>query len=150
MLFERVDRVIALVDDIDKARDFFSDLLGWKFDDVIRSEEQQIAVTLAGRHGFELGQPLSDGHPVGAAEMKHLADHGPCLRTFVIKVSNLDEAVAHFRKRGIEPLMINSIGPAREAFYDASQTYGISFLLNEYPEPHPMSLIGKKVEQEGG
>ncbi|WP_030539132.1 VOC family protein [Sphingobium sp. DC-2] len=146
MLFERVDRVIAVVDDIEKAKDFFSDLLGWQFDDVIRDEAQQLAVVHAARHGFELGMPMSDRHPIAAMESKFLAENGPGLRAFVIKVSNLDDAVAHFRARGIEPVAINAIGTAREAFYNAKDTYGVFFILNEYPDPHPMTRIGMEAQ----
>jgi len=150
MLFERVDRVMGLVRDLDKAKAFFSDLLDITFDPVTTDEEVGIKVVHAGRFGFELGSPIPEStHPVSLGDQGYLAEKGEGMRFLAIKVSSLDEAVAHFKKRGIEPVGFNTVGQGREAMFDPKDTFGIPIVLNEYPDQHPMTeqarIAGKKV-----
>ncbi len=139
MLFERVDRVVSLVRDIEKAKAFFSDLLDISFDETITDKEIGVQVTLAGRFGLELGSPIPTQHPLGQAEQRFLDENGESLRAIVIKVTDLDQAVQHFRDRGIEPVAMNTVGKGREAFYNPQDTFGVPIVLNEYPDPHPMT-----------
>ena len=137
MLFQGIDRVLALVDDMDRAKAFFSDLLGISFDRTIIDENVQLEVAMS-RFGIELGSPLVEDHPM-ASGRPSFAAHGGDLRLVVIRVADFDQAVAHFKERGIEPTGLLTIGGAREAIYDPADTYGIPIVLNEYPDSHPMT-----------
>lgn len=139
MLFERVDRIVTLVKDMEKTKDFFSDLFGIPFDRTIVDEEIGMKIAMAGRFGFELTSPMPTGHPLGESEQRFLEEHGEGMRFIVIKVSDLDKAVQHFKERGIEPVAMNTVGNGREAFFNPRDTFGIPIILNEYPDPHPMT-----------
>ncbi len=137
MLFERVDRVLAIVDDIDRAKAFFADLLGVAFDRTIIDENVQLEVAMS-RFGLELASPMTEDHPI-VNDPAGFTTRGGILRLIVIRVTDFDKAVAHFKERGIEPTQLLTIGAAREAIYDPADTYGVSIVLNEYPEMHGMT-----------
>jgi catechol 2,3-dioxygenase-like lactoylglutathione lyase family enzyme len=137
MLFQGVDRVLAIVDDIDRAKAFFSDLLGVSFDRTIIDENVQLEVSMS-RFGLELASPMIEKHPIVNDRAGYDA-HGGILRIIVIRVSDFDQAVAHFKERGVEPTQMLTIGGAREAVYDPSDTYGVPIVLNEYPDLHGMT-----------
>jgi catechol 2,3-dioxygenase-like lactoylglutathione lyase family enzyme len=139
MLFERVDRVVSLVRNLDKAKAFFSDLLDISFDETITDKEIGVKVTHAGRFGLELVSPIPTEHPMGQAEQRFLDENGECLRFIVIKVADLDQAVQRFRDQWIEPMGMNTVGKGKEAFYNPADTFGVPIVLNEYPDPHPMT-----------
>ena len=137
MLFQGIDRVRAIVDDIDRAKAFFADLLGASFDETIIDQNVQLEVAMS-RFGLELASPLIEDHPI-INDRPAFDAHGGILRLIVIRVSDFDEAVAHFKERGIEPTQLLTIGEAREAIYDPADTYGVSIVLNEYPDLHGMT-----------
>ncbi len=137
MLFQGIDRVLAIVDDMDKAKAFFADLLGVSFDRTIIDQNVQLDVAMS-RFGLELGSPLIEDHPM-VNDRAGFEANGGILRLMVVRVSDLDQAVAHFRERGIEPVSFLDIGGAREAIYDPADTYGIPIVLNEYPDSHGMT-----------
>ena len=148
MLFERVDRVVVLVDDFDGTRTFFADLFDVAFDPTVRDDEHQLQVAHTGRFGFEVGSPMSDGHPLAEQEKAWLAEHGPGLRMIVVKVSDMAAALQHFARRGIEPIGRIRVGDAEEAFFDPRDTMGVAICLNHYPDPHPMSAQGARLTRE--
>jgi hypothetical protein len=137
MLFQGVDRVLTIVDDIDRAKAFFGDLLGVSFDRTIIDENVQLEVAMS-RFGLELASPIIEDHPI-VNDRAGFETHGGILRLIVIRVSDFDEAVAHFKQRGIEPTQLLTIGDAREAIYDPADTYGVPIVLNEYPDLHGMT-----------
>jgi len=137
MLFQGIDRVLAIVDDMDRAKAFFADLLGISFDRTIIDENVHFEVAMS-RFGLELASPMVENHPM-VNDRAGFEAHGGILRLVVIRVSNFDEAVAHFKERGIEPVQFLNIGDAREAVYDPADTYGITIVLNEYPDLHGMT-----------
>jgi catechol 2,3-dioxygenase-like lactoylglutathione lyase family enzyme len=143
MLFERIDRVVTLVPDLEAAEEFFSRVFGLRFDETAVDEDLQLKLVHAGRFGLELIEPTGDEQPRAASMRKWLQKHGPGFRTIVIKVSDLDAALARLREHGIEPVGQFALGEAREAFLDPSQTMNISIALNEYPEEHPMTIEGR-------
>jgi catechol 2,3-dioxygenase-like lactoylglutathione lyase family enzyme len=137
MLFQGVDRVLAVVDDIDRAKAFFADLLGVSFDRTIIDENVQLEVAMS-RFGLELASPLIEDHPM-IDDRAGFEANGGILRLVVIRVSDFDQAVAHFKERGLEPIRLLNIADAREAIYDPADTYGVSIVLNEYPDLHAMT-----------
>ena len=137
MLFKGVDRVLVLVNDMDKARAFFGDLLGVAFDRTIVDENVQIEVAMS-RFGIELGMPLVENHPF-ITDREGFEKNGGFLSLIVVRVSDFDAAVAHLRERGIEPKAFLDIGGAREAIYDPADTFGLPIVLNEYPDSHGMT-----------
>jgi catechol 2,3-dioxygenase-like lactoylglutathione lyase family enzyme len=138
MLFLGVDRILGLVDDLDEARTFFSDVLDIKFDHTIVDPNVHLDLSMSA-FGFELAQPTVADHPMLEGYPSFAANRG-ALRLVVIRVSDLDEAVARFRAKGIEPIGRLEIADAREAVFDPRDTFGIPIVLNQYPDHHPMSL----------
>ncbi len=137
MLFQGIDRVLTIVDDMDRAKAFFADLLGVSFDTTIIDENVQLEVAMS-RFGIELGSPLTEDHPM-VNDRAGFEANGGILRLVVIRVSDFEQAVAHFKERGIEPVQLLNIGGAREAIYDPADTYGVPIVLNEYPDSHGMT-----------
>lgn len=138
MLFMGVDRVLGLVDNLDEAKAFFSDVMDVTFDETIVDRNVNLELVQSA-FGFELAAPLISDHPMTAGYPNFEAHRG-ALRLVVIRVSNLDEAVARFRAKGVEPVGGLEIAGAREAFFDPRDTFGIPIVLNEYPDKHPMTL----------
>ena len=137
MLFQGIDRVLAIVDDMDRAKAFFSDLMGVSFDRTIVDENVHFEVAMS-RFGLELASPMVDDHPM-VADRAGFEANGGILSLVVVRVSDFDQAVAHFRERGIEPVRFLNIGDAREAIYNPADTYGVTIVLNEYPDQHGMT-----------
>lgn len=137
MLFQGIDRVLTIVDDMDRAKAFFADLMGVSFDKTIIDENVQLEIAMS-KFGIELGSPMTEDHPM-INDKAGFEANGGILRLVVVRVSDLDQAVAHFRERGIEPVSFLNIADAREAIYDPADTYGIAIVLNEYPDMHPMT-----------
>lgn len=141
-LFERVDRVVIAVRDLGETRDFLQDLLATPFDETIHDENVAMDVVMSGRFGFELVSPFDTNHPAAALEAKALEEYGPGTRVVVVKVSDMDAAIAHFRERGLEPQFQMSFAAARETGYDLRDRLGITLVLNEYTDEHPMTRQG--------
>lgn len=139
MVFEGLDRVSVLVKDLDKAVAFFADLFGIRFDGVVEHSSIQIRVAFAGGFGLELASPMSDRTEMSAASLDHLNTKGEGISYVVVKVRDLDAAVARFAERGIRPIAKVGVGDAREAFFDPDDLYGIPLVLNEFSTPHGMT-----------
>jgi len=149
MLFEKIDRTVVSVLDIDEAIAFFKDLMEVRFDETIIDEELQLKVVHSGGFGLEFVMPMSTDTLLAAAEMESAKRAGgSCLRTLVVKVSDLDEAVDKFRRKGIEPIAFLENGAGREAHFNPKDTYGVAICLNEFPDIHPMNHISRQYFEE--
>ena len=143
MNFERIDRVLLLVSDFDKARAFFADLFDLEYGYIIEDKETQIRIVHdAADFGLELASPMNDSTPLAAMDSEFLKKTGGGIRTVVIKVGNLEAALERFKARGIEPTACMIHGRHKEAFFDPKDTFGLPICLNEYPHFHPAATLG--------
>jgi len=134
----RLDRVAIAVHDIDKAREFYSDLLGIKFDETIIDDQAGVSVAYS-RAGFELISPHTGGGPFAQALFRFLEEHGEGVNVVTVVVDDLDIAVTHFADRGVFPIATVVAGEGKEVLFDPAELHGVPLVLNECPDPHPMT-----------
>jgi methylmalonyl-CoA epimerase len=130
-MFEKIDRVAIAVKDLEKAAEFFSDLLGIEFDIVGSSRE----LGMRGGYsacGLELIEPT---HPESLIA-KFLNQRGEGLWALVLKVRNMDEAIKKFKEKGLKVAGDVTIGAMREVAFHPKGSYGVELVLAEYPEKH--------------
>jgi|APSaa5957512622_1039677.scaffolds.fasta_scaffold62970_1 methylmalonyl-CoA/ethylmalonyl-CoA epimerase len=137
-MIENIDRVVIAVKDLEKSIDFFSDLLDIEFDEIGGGDEVGMKGTNSS-FGLELLAPTSEDTVVG----KFIKNRGEGLFALVIKVSNLDEAVEKFKKKGLEPAGVINIGKMREVVFHSKDSHGTQIILAEYPEMHPGTVAAK-------
>ena len=110
MLFERVDRVVSLVGDMDKAKSFFSDLFDTPFDETIRDREIGMQITFAGRFGFELTDLTEQVRTCGFQVFRTVADKGGMIKSINAKgcgdfsrkdLDDLTSYVGNFGAKGL-------------------------------------------------
>ena len=141
MKVEKIDHIHVVVKDLEAAAKFFSDLLGTQF--VGPRESVGLGDKIAfDRLGFELMQPTGPGKVA-----KLLEEHGEGVVHIGLKVSNLDEAVAELRSKGIpieywrdytDPAWKGDIKAAYTQ--DTEKTYGVVLELVEYQDVLPVLM----------
>lgn len=131
MKIERLDRVALGVRDIDTAASFFEGLLGIRFDPLLSDE----TVGMDARYSPQ-GLELVSGHP-GTVIDKFTQARGEGVFCVVFKVTDMEEAIRHFRTNGLEPVNDVTFGALREVAFHPSKAHGLQIVLAEYPEPHP-------------
>ena len=141
MKVEKLDRVAINVKNLDEAVQFFSDLLGITFYRV-PVEELKRTVTEHGDRAFE-----ELVHKVAISPMGlHLREESlPVTKegvfSFHLKVSNLDEAKAEMKAKGIRLLMELEQGGQRGAVYSPEDLHGIKLVLVEYEGPSAIEAM---------
>jgi len=134
MKVERIDRIAVGVYDLDKAIDFFSDLLGIKFDLPV-GEFESLGVRGAGsRFGLQLESPLGRGPDF---MQQFIEKKGEGVFAVIFKVDDMEEAVKHFKEKGLRVMGDWSGGGLRQVAFHPRGSYGIQIVLAEYKELHP-------------
>jgi len=142
MKVERLDHIHVVVKDLEKAAKFFSELLDTRF--AGPKESKGLGDKIAfDRLGFELMQPTGPGT---VADL--LDKYGEGVTHIGLKVSNLDEAVAEFRARGIntecwrdykDPAHKDTVNKGATTS-SPEKTFGVNFEIVEYEDIHPTAL----------
>ncbi|MFC1943097.1 VOC family protein [Chloroflexota bacterium] len=115
---EKIDGVLIMVKDLEKAGKFFSDLLGIEFNPPIENRGQDIRNLVSRPTGIELTSPLTPDGPAA----RTLAKRGEGLSVLSLKVPNLEEAIAEMKSKGIRH--IQSVGKNIAVFHP-KDTYGV-------------------------
>ena len=140
MKVERIDHIHIVVKDLEAAAKFFSDLMGTQFFGPMDAGKGFNFNVSFDDLGLELLQPTAPGNPVA----QHLEERGEGVAWIGLKVSNLDEAVAELRAKGIsveywrdysDPATRGDIMAARTV--DPKQTHGVMLELIEYQNVLP-------------
>jgi methylmalonyl-CoA epimerase len=134
-MFEKIDRIAIAVKDLDKAADFFSDLLGIEFDIVGSSQE----LGMRGGYsacGLELIEPTHPDSIVG----RFLQQRGEGMWALVLKVKNMDEMIKKFKEKGLKVAGDVTVGAMREVAFHPKGSYGVEIVLAEYPEKHAATI----------
>ena len=142
MKVEKIDHIHVVVKDLEAAAKFFSDLLGTQFFGPRESVGLGDKIAFDNL-GFELMQPTGPGKVA-----KLLEEHGEGVVHIGLKVSNLDEAVAELRAKGIpvecwrdykDPAWKDVVNKGSITI-SHEKTYGVMFELVEYQDVHPTAL----------
>ena len=138
MKIEKIDHVAILVEDVGKAERFFADLFETKFAALGEAKELDIT-SMMEPSGIEIAQPLS---PDGVSA-RTLKNRGEGLSLLSLKVTNLDEAMAEMKSRGIRLTGQMQSGRMRAAIYHPKDAYGVMIELIEYQTEHPAVIAGR-------
>ena len=130
-MFEKIDRIAIAVKDLEKAADFFSDLLGIEFD-IVGSSEQ-----LGMRGGYSAcGLELIESTHPDSIIGRFLEQRGEGLWALVLKVRNMDQMIKRFEEKGLKVAGDVKVGAMREVAFHPKGSYGVELVLAEYPEKH--------------
>ena len=135
MIFEQIDRIAITVRDAQKAIDFFSDLLGIRFDELVGHEGLNVRAAYSS-FGLEITEPTA----ADSVAERFLQKRGEGVFAVVIKVTNMDEAVKIFKEKGIRFAGELQAGGLREVAFHPKDTYGVEIVLAEYPTKHPATI----------
>jgi len=135
MVTEKIDRVVLAVKNLEKAKQFFEDLLNIKFDKVLVDEKNQMVKAIYSSIGLELVEPTSPNSAVA----KFLEKRGEGLYAVVFKVSNLDSSTLKFKEKGIRSVGNLEIG-LKEIIFHPKVSHGMMIILYEYEEWHPATI----------
>lgn len=138
MKVEKVECVCFYVKDLEKATEFFSDLLGLEFSKPFEIKEAGVK-NVMGPTGIELISPTT---PESAAA-KHIEQKGEGFAMLGLKVSNLEEAIEEMKSKGVRLVGVGQEGPVKNALFHPKDAHGIMIELIEYKAPHPeIPLMG--------
>jgi catechol 2,3-dioxygenase-like lactoylglutathione lyase family enzyme len=134
-MIQRIDRIAIAVKDLDRARDFFSDLFAVDFDEP-RTHD---ALGMRGCYsacGLELIEPKREESLIG----RFIQKRGEGLWALVLKVKDMEEAVRAFTAKGLRVAGEVRVGQMREVAFHPKESFGVEIVLAEYPEKHPATV----------
>ena len=143
MKVERLDRVAINVKNLDEAKKFFSDLLGTSFEmSPIETLEKKEHIASTSDGLVFKGVAIS---PIGLELME---TSPPCkeegIRSFHLKVTDLEEAKADMKRKGVRLVAEFRHGGLKEAIFGRDDLHGIRLVLVEYEGSDAMSAIKQK------
>ncbi|MEX2142967.1 MAG: VOC family protein, partial [Anaerolineales bacterium] len=96
---KRIDHIALVVEDIDKALEFWQDALGMDLSHMeeVPSEQSVVAFLPASESEVELVQPTSDDSGVA----RFLKKRGPGLHHICLEVNDIEATLAHLKAKGI-------------------------------------------------
>jgi len=136
MKVEKIDHVAINVKDLRKAAQFFADLLGTEFSSPAVFKELDLTA-LINPLGMELVEPLTpDGPTARTTEQR-----GEGLSLLSLKVTNVEEAMAEMKSRGIRLVNMIDRPKMKAAIYHPKDTFGVMIELIEYKSEHPTAAL---------
>ncbi|MEM9177366.1 MAG: VOC family protein [Myxococcota bacterium] len=138
-MIEKIDRIAIAVKDLKTSAAFFSDLLGVTWDTGHGAPE------VLGRLGLEAsyspsGLELVASTAEGSFIERFIERRGEGVYAVVLKVADMDAAVAHFEAKGLRKTVDFTSGEMREVAFDTEQTHGVGIVLAAYPDRHPATI----------
>ena len=140
-MFEKIDRIAIAVKDLEKAAEFFSDLLDIDFDIVGTQSDLRMRGGYSAC-GLELIEPT---HPKSLIA-RFLEQRGEGLWAVVLKVKNMDEMIKKFEEKGLKVAGDVTVGAMREVAFHPKGSYGVEIVLAEYPEKHGATVAALSKE----
>ncbi len=141
-MLESLDRVIIAVNDLEKSRKFFCDLLDIEFDVVGSSDQLKINGAYSAS-GLELIEPYGKDSFL----TKYLEKNGEGIMGIVVKVKDMDAAVKRFEEKGLQKTMELQAGDMREVGFSSKGAHGVEIVLAEYPSKHPATVAAWSVRK---
>ena len=135
MRVEKIDHVHIFVKDLDKAIKLFEEALGTKF------AEPHLPQNLDARTTLDpLGLELIEGASPDSAVARFIERRGEGLAAISLKVTDIEEAIAHLESRGIRLVRRIESGKLKEAQFHPKDTFGVMLELCEYELEHGAHL----------
>jgi methylmalonyl-CoA/ethylmalonyl-CoA epimerase len=135
-VLKRISHVAVAVLNLDRACEFWRDVMGAEVSERRVIEEQKVEVAfvdVGGETRFELLCPTEENSPVG----RFLAKHGPGLHHVCFDVDKIEDCLTHLADHGIK-LVDDKPRPGAEgdriAFLHPTSTLGALIELSETPE----------------
>ena len=135
---KRIDHIALVVEDIDKALEFWQDALGLDLSHMedVPGEKSLVAFLPAQESEVELVQPTSEDSGVA----RYLNKRGPGMHHICFEVYDIEETMAHLKEKGMH--LINEkpeigTGGKRIAFIHPESTHGVLVELYELSEKEP-------------
>lgn len=139
MKIGKIDRVSIMVNDLDKAVKFFSELLETNFTSLGDVEDMDLR-SMVEPSGIEVVAPLS---PDGASA-RTLKIRGEGLAMIALKVGDIKQAMAEMESRGIRLIGHSKTGKSEVAIYHPKDAFGVLIELVAYETKHPVATaMGK-------
>jgi len=136
MKVEKIDHVAINVKDLKKAAQFFTDLLGTEFSSPAVFKELDLT-SLIEPLGIELVEPLTPDGPTA----RTIEQRGEGLSLISLKVTNVEEAMAEMKSRGVRLVTLIDRPKMKAAIYHPKDTFGVMIELIEYQSEHPTVAI---------
>jgi methylmalonyl-CoA/ethylmalonyl-CoA epimerase len=136
MKVEKIDHVAINVKDLKKAAQFFADLLGTEFSSPAVFKELDLT-SLIEPLGIELVEPLTPDGPTA----RTIEQRGEGLSLISLKVTNVEEAMAEMKSRGVRLVTLIDRPKMKAAIYHPKDTFGVMIELIEYQSEHPTVAI---------
>lgn len=129
---KRIDHIAVVVEDLDKALEFWSDSLGLDLSHIeeVPSEHSIVAFLPAKESEVELVQPTDDESGVA----RYLKKRGPGMHHICFEVYDIQATMEHLKTRGvrlINPQPIIGTGGKKIAFIHPESTHGVLVELYE-------------------
>ena len=138
-MFEKIDRVVVGVRDLEKSKEYFSELLGIKFDQVLVSERLKMQAVYSS-FGLEL---VAATEPDSVVD-KFVQTRGEGVFAIVVKVADLDQAVKMCREKGLRYAGDLEVGGLREVAFHPRDAHGVQIVLTAYDACHPATIAALK------
>lgn len=131
----RIDHIAIVVDDIEKALEFWRDALGLELDHIQEVSEQhsEVAFLPVEDSEIELVRPTTSDSGVA----RYLDKRGPGMHHLCLEVEDIDAALDHLRARGVR--LINEVpqfgsGGKKYAFIHPESASGVLVELYQLPQ----------------
>ena len=147
MKVERIERVVLDVKNLQAAVEFFTDLLGLEWEPRVAPESLKITNTLTehANPALENATPLFALSTIGLELMERIPPvEKEGFRALILRVSNLEEAKARMKARGVRLLKEMQVGSLKRAIYHPDDCYGVRLTLDEYGASSHLEAIGQK------
>lgn len=144
MKVERIDHIHIIVKDLNGAMKLFSELMGSKFIGPIDRRPERQCRFAFDTLGFELVSPEGpDDHWAPVLEKE-----GEGVFSIGLKVTDIDEAVDEFEKKGLRLFRRGERHDLKFAIFHPEEMYGVRFELVEYDAMQGAGVcnVGKMAE----
>ena len=135
MIFEKIERIAVGVRDLDRAKSFFSELLGITFDETLSDENLNIKAAYSA-FGLELVSSMAPDSMIG----RFIESRGEGVFCIVLKVTDMEMAVKQLEKMGMRRVGDLHFGRLTEVAFHPKGSHGVQIVLAEYQEKHPATL----------
>lgn len=135
MIFDKIERVAIGVRDLDKTRDFYSSLLGIKFDEPLLEDRLKLRAAYSS-FGLELVEATAPDTVLD----KFVKRRGEGIFCIVIKVTNLNQAIKIFEEHGLHQAGKMQYGNLKEVAFHPNGAHGVQIVLAEYVAKHPATV----------
>lgn len=141
MKVEKIDHIHLYVEDLEKAREFFSSILGTKFSRIMDVKEYDVQSVIA-----PLGIELVSARSKGSEMEKILQKKGEGVYAISLKVPDIDEAITELKEKGLRMIGSSHFGRLKEAWFYPQEAYGVMIELCEYETVHPGEIAFRDID----